>query len=944
MSRQRFVVVDIETTGNAPRKGNKIIQIAAVVVEEGKIIDRYMSFVNPEQEIPVFIEQLTGISNDLVKDAPTFAEIAEEISSIIKDSYFVAHNVYFDFSFLQEELKQAGFEQLTCPILDTVELSRVMFPTANGYKLTEICGELNIEYVNPHRADNDAEVTASLLLTILKKIENLPSVTLQQLERLSKSFISDLDELLSEIISDKLITLTHGKNNEQIEICRKLAIKKKEDLKNDKEDIIQEDDDFSLFLDSVLNEDSKLKDAIPFFEVRNEQKRIAAEIMDSFLTYQHMLIEAGTGTGKTLAYLIPAIYYAKKIKKRIIISTYTINLQAQIMEKEIPLLKSIMPFSFQAAILKGQKNYLCLHKFEQALYENNDNYDEILTKAQILIWLTETETGDVDELNIPSGGKMLWDRISYDSFVSNHKKNPYYEKCFYKHARKNAENAHILITNHAMLLADLAREGEILKPYEQVIVDEAHHLESVASEHLGHRLNYVSMHLKLSRLGTMQSDGILKQVYEIVRKRNEASVTDFSKIEKLLSNYGEDSDLFFTSLHSYVLNKRKNPSVNRITYRFSSSDYNNRTWDSLLELIRRMIFSLLDLTRLMEKHKLLLEENEQFTMNGKERQLLIQYIDIQSFLLKFKQSLQYLFLETDERFVTWIEIEAKGAKNAVSVYTQPVSVTDFLADSFFTHKKSVILTSATLTVNNSFQYFIEQLGLTDFYPKQLKLESPFDYERQVKLLVPSDMPSVSEVDTDEYVEAVTANISTIAQITDGKLLVLFTAYDMLRKTYELLKEDVTLDEFIIMGQGTSSGSRSKLMKTFKQFNKGILLGTNSFWEGIDFQGEDLTALIIVRLPFSAPDDPIVSAKCEYMKKNGKVPFLHYSLPEAIIRFKQGFGRLIRSRRDRGLLFVFDKRIITTDYGKSFIQSVPKMDLQVKEMSELTHIMEAWKDA
>lgn len=942
MVRQRFVVIDIETTGNAPKKGDKMIQIAAVVIEEEKIIERYTSFVNPGHEIPPFIEQLTGISNDLVKNAPTFDEIAEKITSLIEDSYFVAHNVNFDFSFLQEELKQAGFQPLSCPVLDTVELSRMMFPTANSYKLVELCEELGIPYVNPHRADNDAEVTADLLLKILIKLKTLPSVTLQQLERLTKSFISDLSDLLNEMISEKLLALKNQKVDKDIEIFKNLTIKKKTPYeKVDIEKCPQIEEHFDQFLEQLLNEKSKLKQAVPFFEVRNEQKRIAVEIMDSFLTYQHTLIEAGTGTGKTLAYLIPAIFYAKKYKERMMISTYTINLQTQIIEKEIPLLKEALPFPIRAALLKGQKNYLCLYKFERSLYEKNDNYDEILTKAQILIWLTETETGDIDELNIPTGGRMLWDTIAYDPLTSNHKKNPYYEKCFYRHAKKNAEHADVLITNHAMLFADLAHEGKILGEYERIIVDESHHLEKVASEYLGYRLDYVSMHLHLNRLGTMQTDGVLKQIYEIIVKARGTGKKDFLKIETILKQYEEDSDLFFKSLHRYVLNKRKNISTNRVTYRFRAANDFDRKWESLLELMRRMTFSLLDLTRIMEKHRKVLEEG--LTLDAREQKTLVQYIDIQSFLIKFRQSLQYLFSQTNDEVVTWIEIEAKGARNAVSIYAQPVSVADFLADSFFTHKKAAILTSATLTVNDSFQYFIEQFGLADFYPKELKLASPFDYERQVKLLIPSDMPSVNEVDVDEYIESITANISTIAQITDGKLLVLFTSYDMLRKTYQLLKEDVTLDEFIIMGQGASSGSRSKLVKTFKQFNKGILLGTNSFWEGIDFQGEDLTALIIVRLPFSSPDDPIVSAKCDLMKKNGQVPFTAYSLPEAIIRFKQGFGRLIRSRRDRGLLFVFDKRIITTNYGEGFIRSVPKMDLQVGKMSELTHIIEDWKN-
>lgn len=307
----------------------------------------------------------------------------------------------------------------------------------------------------------------------------------------------------------------------------------------------------------------------------------------------------------------------------------------------------------------------------------------------------------------------------------------------------------------------------------------------------------------------------------------------------------------------------------------------------------------------------------------------------------YKKNIEFLFFGEYDSVVKWIEIESKGAKNAVYIYAQPVQVSDYLADKFFANVQSAVLTSATLTVKKSFSYFINNIGLTDFFPKQVVLESPFDYEKQVKLFVPTDMPIVNEVSIKEYSEAIAAHIGTVAQISNGKMLVLFTSYEMLRKTYQIVKEDVTLDDFAIMGQGTGSGSRSRLTKNFKQFDKAILLGTSSFWEGVDFPGEDLKALMIVRLPFASPDDPVVAATSKYMEEQGANAFYEYSLPEAILRFKQGLGRLVRHEDDRGILFVLDNRIITSRYGKDFLTSIPTIDMESKPMHHLTHSIDNW---
>ncbi|THE15116.1 ATP-dependent helicase DinG [Bacillus timonensis] len=920
--KKRFVVVDLETTGNSPKKGDKIIQFAAVVIEDGEIVERFATFVNPKQDIPVFIEQFTGISNEVVANAPDFSIVAPEIISLFEDSYFVAHNVPFDYSFLQEELAQCGFKNFHCLTIDTVELSRVMLPLADSYKLGQLAESLSLTHENPHQADSDAEVTAEILLKILHKIERLPLVTVQKLYSLSRFFKSDIREILSGILEEKS---NQVEKDTKFDIYRGLALHK---ITKQKERRKQKSYTYTEIFHSVIHH----------FPFRQGQLEMVQTIHHAMETNQHALIEAGTGIGKSIAYLLPAIYISK-MKGRCLISTNTLQLQHQLLEKDMHKLRDILSFDFNAALLKGRGNYLSLRKFEQTLYENTDNYDEVLTKAQILVWLTETETGDIDEINLPSGGKLLWERVKCTVEHPGFEDPIWESRCFYQKAKKAAEKADIVITNHALLLQDLNNQFEILPPYEYLILDEAHHFEALAKRQLGFHIHYLSIHSVLMRIGLLDTNDLLAKSSKLM-ERNGFDLDSFLRVNQLIKDIKAAANDFFRMIRSHVLMKQQEENEKkRIQYIFYPIQESGGYWQEAIEQLTKLNILKKELINKVNYQKQQIIQNKSL-FTPLQLGLFNDYI-LTIDLLMEKCSLIENILNVNQHQLTWIEIDPKGPVNSAALLVEPTDISDFLADHFFTFKKSVVMTSATLTVDDSFTYMIERLGLVDFQPLTLSIPSPFDFERQAALMVPTDLPLINSVSQDEFVDSISDQIAKIAKKTNGRMLVLFTSYEMLQKTYLNLKDREQLEQFVLIAQSISGGSRAKLTKNFQAFDKAILLGTSSFWEGVDIPGEDLSALVIVRLPFAPPNDPMSIARAKEIQEKGGDTFRDLSLPDAIIRFKQGIGRLIRSEKDKGVIFILDRRIVSTQYGQKFLTSIPKMKFFHKPLPELLDHIDEW---
>jgi ATP-dependent DNA helicase DinG len=926
----KFVVVDLETTGNSPKKGDKIIQFAAVVVENGKITETFSSLINPNQPIPIFIEELTCLNDGMVKDAPHFSEIAPKVMSLLEDAYFVAHNVLFDLSFLQEELIQAGHEGFFGPIVDTVELARILYPTADGYKLSDLAIRENLQHDRPHQADSDAQVTAELLLILLKRVSQLPRNTLNQLAHLAGGLKSDLQQLFEELLTEQKEEVE--KSSVSFENFNGLVIRKWQPAVNNTANREYE-------YPSAFHEKAEIfKNILPSFKIRKSQFGMMDGVYGAFQTQKHCLIEAGTGVGKSIGYLLPAAYFSKQAGEQIIISTFTIQLQEQLIRKEVPLLQKLVPFSINIVLFKGKEHYLSLEKFSQILLDENDNYDTILTKMQILVWLLETDTGDKDELNLSSGGQIFWNKIKSEHY-SNGQKESNKEMDFYFRAKSNAVNADIIITNHSLLLSDLKANNSLLPPYNYVILDEGHHFEKAAAHFLGQSLDYMNVRLILGQIGNYEQRQLFYQIEKLMETVKAHIEIHTFELNQLIIDLHYEMDEFF-KLASYYAQKNSLSKQNNNRIRVRLSDpYSNKELTALFHSAERFIFLLGDVHKALNERLTAIKKADPVL---KSDQMLL-FEEMQSVLTEMEEIKGNFknLINKNTNIVKWIETDVRVPQNVTTITGQPASVAEYLQNDFFQKIKSAVITSATLTVNHSFTFIKKELGLTSFPIRELKIPSPFNYRDQVELLIPDDLPEIKSVSVDDYVVAITEHIITIAEATKGRMLLLFTSHEMLKKTYELIKESGFLSDFAIIAQGITSGSQTRLTRNFQRYEKAILLGTSSFWEGVDIPGEDLTCLIIVRLPFSPPDDPFTEAKCDYVKKQGGNAFSDYSLPEAVLRFKQGFGRLIRTEKDRGIIVVFDKRIISTKYGKAFLQSIPEVRVRNGSIDRLVEYISQW---
>ncbi|WP_202079967.1 ATP-dependent DNA helicase DinG [Caldalkalibacillus salinus] len=917
--QQKYVVIDFETTGNRVQEGDQVIQVGMVTIEEGRMTDQFSSFIRPTIPIPPFIKKLTGISYDDVQSAPTLEEVLPDILKRLDQAILVAHNVHFDLSVLQHILDANGYLKFEGGIIDTVELSRILLPKQEGYKLSQLSTQLDMAHEAPHQADSDALATAQLFLSLCEKMWALPLVTVQRMVPLSQTLHSDIGSLLRHIESERLTRL--NAQDDAYDIHRQIALRPIADEQTLEEEPIPDLDATSF--------DLLVGPKVPGYRPREGQLRLYEDIYDCFREGKHGLFEAGTGTGKTLSYLGASILQAKKTDQKVIVSTHTIPLQEQIMHKELPVLQKALPFSFKATVMKGKHHYLCLNKFEQALlYPVEKNYDHDLTKMQLLVWLTETETGDVEELNLSSGGKDFWESVKSEGHNCFQKDCPWYKRCFYYKARERAQQADLVITNHALLLTDQVY-GQGLPAYRYALIDEAHHFHHVATEQFGQRIAYANIHSIFQRLAAQEKKSLSDQLYDIFQLLLDGSTLSkqLDDILFTLHELKEHIDYFFDQLQHFVSYKGKvTQDHHQKVVRIQHQNEEGEAWVQILQQITQCV-DILD--KALQGHARMVNTLEKQDMTHQQKQIVRTWQSTTEQLEHDIRQVYAFFLEaTPTEEVHWVQYDRHGNRYFLECHVRPLHVDQVLWELFFSKKQSVVLTSATLQVNQSFDYMIHQLGLQHEVCDTAVIPSPFSYRDQVNLVVPNDIRKHVYGEEKAFAQDLAQSLIEMASVSKGRMLVLFTSYRLLQLTHRLTKEPLQDLGIFLYAQGVDSGSRTKLTKNFQREQQAVLFGTYSFWEGIDIPGEDLSCLVIVKLPFTPPGSPYEEAKGEQLKADGYSPFKDLALPQAVLRFKQGFGRLIRKETDEGVVVVFDRRLIETHYGRAFTRSLPDIDLKV----------------
>ena len=919
-----IVAIDLETTGLDPER-DAVIEIGAVRFQGTRIQDEFQQLVNPGRPLDRFIVELTGINDAMLAGAPRITQVLEPLREFVGDYPILGHNVRFDLSFMQR--KGLFLDNLA---LDTYDMASVLIPAAARYRLDALASALGVISGEHHRALSDAQTTHQIYLRLREIGQSLPYSLVDEIVNLGSHIDWGAGYLFEDIL-DEWEESGHPTPHPKPEMRKEPIPARAELVPQDDIQPLDEED-----LAAILEPGGAFADALDGYEFRSQQVTMLRSVANALSNSKHLLVEAGTGTGKSLAYLIPALHWAAQNGRRVVVSTNTINLQDQLLQKDIPSINQALGTNYTASVLKGRGNYLCPRRLSAMRRLGVNSSAEIRLLTKILVWLVQGGSGDRSEINLGAREEgMLWSRISADSEECAPDVCQAFSdgKCPYYYAQELAKSSHVLIVNHALLLADIATGSRVIPEYDYLIVDEAHHLESATTNGLSYKVTEREFGRLLNELGA-RSRGLLQQVLAFVRARlspkDAAQAQDAiqSAIEKARECETQTGE-FFQSLNDFMASRREDRPISR----YGQSERiipSSRTlpgwtdvevsWENLREPLTTIIHSTLDTADALAD--LISQE--------KGDDLLLSLRTTARDLNALQEQLDEFIFEPASKVIYWIECSA--SQEQLSLHAAPLEVGHLVEEHLWHAKESIIMTSATLTTHGSFDYLRQRLSALD--AEELCLGSPFDFETSTLLYLLDNIPEPS--DRHGYQRAVKSGLLALCKATQGRALVLFTSYQHLKQTARALTEPLAREGILVFEQGEGA-SRHALVESFRSTEKAVLLGTRSFWEGVDVPGDALSVLAILRLPFDVPNDPIVAARAETYE----YPFDEFMVPEAILRFRQGFGRLIRTRSDRGIVVIFDHRILSKRYGHAFVESLPQCTLQVGPLQELPQAASRW---
>ena len=918
-----FVSFDLETTGLSDT--DKIIEFGAVRVEKYEIKETYQTLINPRTHIPIDVFILTGIKRDEVMDAPNIQDVKDTIIDFIGEFPLVAHNAPFDISFLKREISE-----ILNPVLDTLELSRILLPFANDHRLQTLYSIFEKGEPAFHRALDDAIATSKIYIKLIDLIEKLPLELLEKIVRIQEKIKGDTFKLFRSAFARAL----SGKGGRDLSYIKEMF-----PVPNNIFESRAKKNSVKLFpteecVEKILLNNDTFETAVNKYEKRTEQIELAKMVMKTFLSNEILISEAGTGTGKTFAYLIPSMIWSNVTNERILISTYTKNLEDQLFHKDIINISKGLNVEFKATLIKGRNNYLCMKRWNEIFRDNLQlfNNDEKKSLINLVIWQESTKTGDISENSSfwLHNNISLWSRLSCDTINCDMNNCSEFNKCYLMRIRRESKNSNIVVLNHSLLFSDLTAEQKILGEYNSLIIDEAHNLEKAATDFLGTQVTSWQIKNLLDRL-YRHGKGLLIKIINItnilVKKNKNISIEG-------LSESTADIDESRTILSEIT---------KRIIEETDDSEYKGRIrlkkGDALVEELMPLnekVYSKLKCTINILHNFIETFEDENNFVTGKE------IVDEVTQIYKESTEMVDIFYSClsceGNNLCFWAE-STDGNEN-IKLVSVPINIADILEEKLFGNLTVTVLVSATLLVENSFRYFKERVGLMGLGKvREFATGSSFDFDNQVLAILPS---FIEEPQNKGFVIDIADLLLKVILSTRRGTLILFTSYKLLNAVYERLVETLHQNNILLLAQGRS-GSKNAIIKGFKENKDSVLLGTYSFWEGFDVPGEALENLIITKLPFPPPMEPIIEARSEYAESLGFRPFDSLLVPEAVIKLRQGFGRLIRSKDDKGIVILLDTRLIKRKYGERFLRSLPShVEIVHYEEDLLERIKNFWQ--
>ena len=907
------VALDLETTGLNARR-DAIIEVGAAKFRGEEELDSFHSLVNPWRTLPSFVAELTGITQREVNAAPLFGAVAPELAAFIGGLPIVGHSIGFDLAFLT----QGGLE-LANPRYDTLDLASVFLPSARGYSLGGLVRALGLVLERPHRALEDARASHQLFVHLVRRALEEEVGVLAAMGGFAARSSWSLGSLVRELAG----AATHkaggapvstgilGVDTAAVEqrLGRSRPLRPRPGQSKVDEEVVA----------ALLAEGGLLERAFPGYEHRPQQREMAHAVTQALKEGHHLMVEAGTGVGKSVAYLLPALLFSMASRRRVVVSTNTINLQEQLISKDIPDLLAALGSSNDEGPpvdglgythLKGRENYLCFRRWANLAQSDNLSAEEARMLAKTLVWLCGTASGDRAELNIPRRDAYVWERLSARG-AGECEVGTRGGPCFLRAARNRAEGSHVVVVNHALLLSDLATGGGLIPRYDHVIIDEAHHLEEEASRQFGYEISPQRMEQVTERLGWLA-----QSVRSVASASGAAGVSQswqadvesrVKELESVLLRLRQAWGRLTSSLTDFHAEHGEGGNARMSQLRVTRNTRTQPGWSELEIQWEAFDETAAETMRQAERLETALEPLEYAPLADP-------LIELGSWLeetRELRERLRRFLVQPEEETVYWMSLN--GQEGAVTLSAAPLNVGPKLRELLFSKKESVVLTSATLSIQGSLAYHKARLGAED--AKELLLGSPFDYKRAALLLLPTEMPEPTEP---SYGQAIEESLIGLARGSRGGMLALFTSHAALQAARSGIKATLDADGIEVLGQGVD-GSPRQIAEAAMENPQSVILGTASFWEGVDLPGELLRVLVVARLPFGVPTEPVFAARSELYAD----PFNEYALLQAVLRFRQGFGRLIRSHTDRGVVVVLDSRVRTRAYGSVFLRSIPR---------------------